>query len=332
MSYSHSGPAQPRRLGWGIPRAREVAHRARGAVRARGVVRMGFLALVGWAVTLSPAPALAQQSQLVVTAEWLAERQDDENLVLLQVGSEAAFEEGHIPGARPLPLQRFAPEVDGMSTEMPEPDALREALELAGVSSDSRIVVYSASNPPQLAARLYLTLEHFGLGEQAVILDGGLRGWEAAGRPVASGPIEVERGSLHDLRPDSDLLADHAEVQDRLTDSGTAIVDARDPGFWTGEQQNQQRAPRAGRIPGAHNVPFRTLVDESGHLLELEELGALFASAGVEPGQSIIAYCHVGQQASLIVLAGRLLGYEVKLYDGSYEDWSARLDLPVIVD
>jgi thiosulfate/3-mercaptopyruvate sulfurtransferase len=274
----------------------------------------------------------APPAPLLVSADWVQERLGDGGdegsaLVLLHVGSDSSFVAGHIPGARPLALQRFAPEVNGLGTEMPDPADLRELLEEAGVSVDSRIVVYSATHPPQFAARLYLTLEHFGLGAQSSILDGGLRGWEGEGRPLATGAVTVERGSLPELTPRPGLLVDHDGVAERIADAGAQVVDARDPQFWTGEAHLQQRAARPGRIPGARNVPFRSLVDDSGHFLDEAELRARFTEAGIEPGESVVAYCHVGQQASLLTVAARLLGHPVQLYDGSWEDWSQRLEL-----
>jgi thiosulfate/3-mercaptopyruvate sulfurtransferase len=271
---------------------------------------------------------VAQAAPLLVSTEWLAERLDAEDLVVLHVGNEASYAEGHLPGARLLPFASFAVERDGLSTEMPDPEALREALEAAGVSDDSRIVVYATAHPPQLAARLYLTLEHFGLGANASLLDGGIRAWRAEGRPLATEAAPVARGSVSLAAP-SNLLVDHEHVRERMADSRALILDARDTPFWTGEQRNQQRAARAGRVPGARNVPFGTLVDDSGRLLDLEALRALFAGAGVSSGQPVVVYCHVGQQASLLFVAARLLGHDVRLYDGSYEDWSRREALPV---
>jgi thiosulfate/3-mercaptopyruvate sulfurtransferase len=125
------------------------------------------------------------------------------------------------------------------------------------------------------------------------------------------------------------VLVDYAFVRDRLGDGRAIVMDARDTPFWTGEQRNQQRAARPGRVPGAKNVPFSTLFDESGRMLAADKLAALFTRAGVPEGQPIVTYCHVGQQASLLFLAARLLGRDVQLYDGSFEDWSKRMELPV---
>jgi thiosulfate/3-mercaptopyruvate sulfurtransferase len=274
-------------------------------------------------------PALDAQVDILVSTEWVAERLQDPSLVLLHVGNAESFERGRISGARLMEMAEFAPEVGGLVTEMPDPASLRDVLERAGVASDSRIVVYSASSPPQIAARLYLTLVHFGLSDRASMLDGGLTAWLAEGRPVSTETVAVRRGALPELRAGTDLVVEHDYVAARIADGTAAVVDARDRGFWTGEEHLAMRALRPGRIPGAHSIPFRDMVDEQGRLHPVERLEAIFREAGVEEGKPIIVYCHVGQQASLTGLAAKLLGREMKLYDGSYQDWSHRVDLPV---
>jgi len=272
--------------------------------------------------------AETQGAPVLVSTEWLTEHLNDEGLVVLHVGNEASYAEGHVPGARLVPVAAFAPERNGLSTEVPDAAAFDELLEAAGVSNGSRIVVYSATHPPQLAARLYLTLDYFGLGARSSLLDGGIRAWRAESRPVSTEAASAPRGSV-DLRVRLGLVVDHDYVEQRLADATTSIMDARDTPFWTGAQINQQRAARAGRVPGARNVPFNTLVEDSGRLKDLDDLRAIFTRAGVAPGAPVVVYCHVGQQASLLFLAARLLGHQVRLYDGSYEDWSKRPELRV---
>jgi len=273
--------------------------------------------------------ALAGQADILVSTEWVAERLQDPGLVLLHVGSAESFEQGRIAGARLMEMAEFAPEIGGLVTEMPDAASLRDVLERAGVSSDSRIVVYSASSPPQIAARLYLTLVHFGLSARASMLDGGLTAWRAEGRPESTEAVYVRRGTLPELRAGTDLVVDHEYVGARIADGAATLLDARDRGFWTGEEHLAMRALRPGRIPGARSIPFRDMVDEQGRLHSVERLAAIFREAGVDEGKPIIVYCHVGQQASLTGLAAKVLGREMKLYDGSYQDWSHREDLPV---
>jgi thiosulfate/3-mercaptopyruvate sulfurtransferase len=291
-------------------------------------MRASLLGLLS--VLASFQPVASQDGAFVVSTEWLAASLNVPSLVLLHVGNQASYDDGHIPGARLMPLATFAPERDGMSTEIPEAAAFREALRAAGIGNDSRIVVYSATTPPQLAARLFVTLNYFGLGGRTAFLDGGLTAWRAENRPLSTETVSPARGNL-ELAPAvrADVLVDYAYVRDRIADGRAIVMDARDTPFWTGEQRNQQRAARAGRVPGAKNVPFNTLVDASGRLLAPEALAALFARAGVPEGQPVVTYCHVGQQASLLFLAARVLGREVRLYDGSFEDWSKRMELPV---
>jgi thiosulfate/3-mercaptopyruvate sulfurtransferase len=55
----------------------------------------------------------------------------------------------------------------------------------------------------------------------------------------------------------------------------------------------------------------------------------MFRDAGIQPGDRVVAYCHIGQQATVVYFVARYLGYDARLYDGSWEDWSAHTELPV---
>lgn len=264
----------------------------------------------------------------MVSTTWLADHLRDDKLVVLHVGNENTFTPGHIPGARLMPLASFAPDRNGLSTELPDSAAFRDVLRAAGISDDSRIIIVSAAHPPTLAARLYVTLDHFGLGAQTSLLNGGMRAWRAESRAMSTEAAAILSGAVTLLQR-ADIFVDHNFLNMRLTEPATAIVDARDTRFFTGEAQNTQRAARPGRVPAAHNIVYSTLVAESGLMLSRDSIAALFTAAGVPAGKQVVTYCHVGQQASLAFLAARIAGYDVRLYDGSYEDWSKRTELRV---
>ncbi|MEP6830339.1 MAG: rhodanese-like domain-containing protein, partial [Rhizomicrobium sp.] len=108
---------------------------------------------------------------------------------------------------------------------------------------------------------------------------------------------------------------------------GYTIVDARAPEFYNGEKPGIEGAV-PGHVPGAHNIPFTTVSGPDGKLKSPEELRAMFTAAGVKSGDHVIAYCHIGIQATAVIFAARTLGIDAQLYDGSFQDWSKR-GLPV---
>jgi thiosulfate/3-mercaptopyruvate sulfurtransferase len=111
-----------------------------------------------------------------------------------------------------------------------------------------------------------------------------------------------------------------------LHHAGVKIVDARLPVYYTGAEI--PGGQRAGHIPGASNINFNSLVDPKGQLLPVEAIQAKFRDAGIKAGDRVVSYCHIGQQASLIYFVARYLGYDARLYDGSWEEWSRNADLP----
>ena len=97
------------------------------------------------------------------------------------------------------------------------------------------------------------------------------------------------------------------------------LVDARAPVFFTGIQPTM--GDKAGHIPGAVNIPFTEITDTE-RLIDRARVEALFRKAGVKPGDTVVAYCHVGQQATAVIFAARLLGHPTVLYDGAFQDWA----------
>ena len=122
--------------------------------------------------------------------------------------------------------------------------------------------------------------------------------------------------------------ADNAHAEERRNGRGFVkslagranykLVDARAPVFYNGTAPSFNAA--MGHIPGAISIPFSEITDNS-QLIDREHVAALFQAAGVKQGDTVVAYCHVGQQATAVVFAARLLGYPVMLYDGSFQDW-----------
>src|SRR5690606_15567428 len=104
------------------------------------------------------------------------------DVVVLHVDRDRdAYDAGHLPGARFLPLGAIVVERDGVPHELPPVAALGSVFESLGVGDSSRVLLYG---DPLWAARAWFTLEYLGHGDRASVLDGGLAAWRAGGHPV----------------------------------------------------------------------------------------------------------------------------------------------------
>ena len=266
---------------------------------------------------------------MLVTPGWLAGHLHDANLVVIAIGQEADFTAGHVPGAVALDyrsIQRPTSPEQPLNLELPAMPDLAKVFGGLGVSNNSRIVLYMSKDLVTQTARTWLTLDAMGLGAQTSILNGGLPAWQREGRTVSTELRRAEPAKL-ELCPGGDVIVDVDYVKAHRGGKGVRVVDARLPQYYSGETPGRNQRP--GHIPGAASIPFSTLLDEQGRLKPAEELRQQFEKAGVRDGDRVVSYCHIGQQASLVYFAARYLGYDARLYDGSFEDWSRHSELPV---
>jgi thiosulfate/3-mercaptopyruvate sulfurtransferase len=256
------------------------------------------------------------------STQWLADHLHDKDLIVLQTSfSRAEYNGGHLPGARFLWFNWLAPSTPDLSTEMPALDDAQKVLEDLGISNDSRIVLVFRRNYIT-TTRMLLAFSYLGLGDRVAILDGGLEAWEAEGRPVSKEAPVVTRTSVAiTLHPE--VITDADWVRDHLASPHVKIIDARTKNFYDG---NGGGVSRTGHIKGAKSIPFSSLLDSTNRILPISELQKLFEDAGVMKGDTVVTYCHVGQQATVPYAAARILGYAAIVYDGSFEDWNVRDD------
>ncbi len=274
-------------------------------------------------------PAVAQVAAyrnpqlLIETPELVAQLQNPQ-LRLIDARTKGEYQSDHLPGAVNLPALA-TDDLEANRKGYPLPTDWAERLfRQAGVNTGSHIVVYDDQGN-RFAARIFYVLEFFG-AEHVQVLDGGFRKWQSEGRPLTSQTPQVARGNFSPA-PQADILVTSEWLAGHLHD--VKIVDARSPEEFRGEKR---LGPRGGHIPGAVNIEW-TRVDSPGAIptfLSATALEQLFIGAGVARGQEVVAYCQMGMRASAIYFALRLLGYaRVRLYDGSWEDWSPQVQLPV---
>ncbi|MDQ0431987.1 3-mercaptopyruvate sulfurtransferase [Pantoea agglomerans] len=274
---------------------------------------------------------------LFVSADWLQEHYNDERLQVLDArllppGMEAVrdiqaeYLAGHLPDAPYFDIEALSDHTSPYPHMLPRAESFAVAMRELGVSSDKHLVVYDEGNLFS-APRAWWMLKTFGVA-QVSILAGGLQGWKEAGFALATGEVNLPEGEF-------EAHADESRVK-RLTDillisheGGAQIIDARPANRFNAEVDEPRPGLHRGHIPNSLNVPWNSLV-EQGKLKPEAELQTLFADAGVDITQPVVASCGSGVTAVVVILALTALGArDVTLYDGSWGEWGSRDDLPI---
>jgi thiosulfate/3-mercaptopyruvate sulfurtransferase len=278
--------------------------------------------------------AAGVRADMLVSTASLGERLGREDLVVLHVAAQRdGYDSGHIPGARFVAVSELAVPRAGVPNEFPSLDDLTALARRLGIDERSRVVCYDEA-AGLLAARAYVALDVLGLGDRAALLDGHLQAWRAEGRPLETAAPAVTPSSFAP-RPRPGLVVPLAEMRDlaaRAAGPGApiALLDARPEAQFTGAEAGEG-VRRPGHIPGAANLFWMKALEGPDRpvLRSPEELRRQFADAGIVAGDEVVTYCRTGMQAAHSYFVARYLGHDVRLYDGSFIEWSAVPGAPV---
>jgi thiosulfate/3-mercaptopyruvate sulfurtransferase len=285
-----------------------------------------------WAL-LFTAPVVAAPSDFLVTTDWLEKNLNNPKLRLIEVSVDTGvYERGHIQGA--VNFKWHTDLVDPVKRDIASKENFEKLLRQAGVNNDSTIVIYGDSNN-WFAAWGAWVFDVYGV-KNVKLLDGGRKKWEAEKRPLTPLATQVAAGNVKVSDANNALrarLIDVVAIANKKSD--TALVDIRSPDEFTGKifapAGVQETAIRAGHIPGAVNVPWGQAVAEDGSFKSPEELKKVYAAVGIDGKKPIITYCRIGERSSHTWFAlSKILGYNVKNYDGSWTEYGNSVGNPVI--
>lgn len=274
--------------------------------------------------------AQAQEGPLVTT-DWLEQNLDNPQVRLIEVSvNPGVYERGHIPGATNFVWHTDL--VDPVRRDIASKDQLQTLLRNAGVNEDSTIILYGDTNN-WFAAWGAWVLDVYGV-ENVKLLDGGRKLWEAEGRQVSTAPRTADAGDVTLDDADPALRARLGDVVAASEGGTSVLVDIRSADEYSGKviapEGFKETAIRAGHVTGAVNVPWAQAVQEDGRFKPAEELRALYAQAGIDGSKPIITYCRIGERSSHTWFAlSKILGYDVKNYDGSWTEYGNAVGVPV---
>ncbi len=276
-------------------------------------------------------------SDPLVSPDWLRAHLVDPDLAILdaswflpggELDPEDEFTKGHIPGALRFRIDEICDRTSPLPHMLPSSAAFAEAVSAMGIGADTTVVIYDSlglfSSP-----RVWWTFRVMGCNNVHV-LDGGLPGWVSRGFPLATGAARPRPPKRFPPRFNEALVRDLEQVRDALATGAAQIVDARPRARFTGAASEPRPGVRAGHMPGALNLPYADVI-EGERLAGADRLRSVFESSGVALDRPIITTCGSGVSAAVLALALASIGRrDVAVYDGSWSEWGARADTPVV--
>ena len=287
-----------------------------------------------------------EHSRFLVETSWLAKHLQDPDLRIVDmrgyvrtvekdgiqeahyVGARDEYEQSHIPGAVYIDWTRDIVDLDDIiKAQIALSEQFAQVMGRIGISDQHLVVAYDAHPASQFATRLWWALKYYG-HNKVVVLNGGFPKWQRENLPLNTTiPTYPYATFTPVLQPE--LRATAIDVLNLLGQPDVALIDARDRGQYSGRVVRKPGRP--GHIPGSINIPREELMDPTtGTFRSNEELKQVFAKAHVLPEQRIVAYCNGGVAATSVLFTLAMLGYpSLTNYDGSWNEWGERQDLPV---
>ena len=282
----------------------------------------------------------------LVDTEWLQDHLEDPDVRVMDIrgyvkktnlggGRQGAeylpareeYDEAHVPGAVFVDWTCDITDPDNsVPAQVAPPDRFAGLMGSLGIGDDTHVVVYDHTGG-QFATRLWWALTYHG-HDRVFVLDGGWNKWTAEGRPTTT-EVPNPAPATFTLKTRPGWRREAEEVLSVSRTGEALVLDARDEGQYTGTVMRGEG--RAGHVPGARHLHADGLFGPDGTFLSDEDLEEKLREAGVPEDREapVVAYCNGGVAATVPLFALHRLGYQnLANYDGSWNEWGAREDLP----
>ena len=256
----------------------------------------------------------------IVSAEWLNQHLNDDDLVILDASQKIAADNIAIAGARHFDVKNeFSDATSEFPNTFPSAVQFEAGCQALGINSSSKIVVYD-NKGVFLSPRVWWMFKTFG-HENVAVLDGGLPDWLANGYETEIGfDSAFEQGDFKAMLKAAQVK-EYDFVCANINDEKELLIDARSAGRFNGTAPEPREGLRSGHIPNSVNLPY-TEVLENGKFKSLAELNEIFSELKIEK-RPVVFTCGSGVTACIILLASELvMEHPSSIYDGSWTEFA----------
>ncbi len=267
---------------------------------------------------------------LLIEVEELLPHLDNEKLRIVDLSRSSVYEQLHIPHAIPLKPAQLLRQEENATGLLPHAEGLQTLIQYLNISPEHHVVVYDDEGGAW-AGRLIWNLHCLGFYNTS-LLNGGIHAWLGQGLPTTSEQEQfapVESLVQVNLAAQDQVRIEYPELLSLVQQQAIQLWDCRTEDEYTGLRL---AARRGGHIPNARHFEWSTALNRENHLKlhALERTQQRLEQQGFNLQEPVVVYCQSHHRSGLAYILGRVLGWNIRAYDGAWSEWGNRLDSPIV--